>query len=342
VDTTQTVASSAQPAHRLENTPPAAAATAKIAGLLFPLVAFGVLAFGASSVVSLCLGASLALVVGNPYVAHARRLTQLTLALAIVGLGAGVQVRPALAYGAVGFWGTLGALAVCLVFGALLARKLRVNGDTALLIAVGTAICGGSAIATVSKVIGASDEETSAALGTVFLLNGVSLFLFPALAPVVGLDGERFGLWVAFAVHDTSSVIGAALAHGALAVSVATPVKLGRALLILPIAAAIGIWKFRSSVARPVVAVGALPWFLLGFLAMAVFAATVPSFAAHAPEIATGARRLMAVALFSIGASVTRESLRRLGPRALLYGLSLWIAVASISLLLLCAGVADL
>jgi uncharacterized membrane protein YadS len=339
VDTAQTVASSATRAHRLE-TPPAA--TARIASVLLPLGALGVLVFGASSVASLCLGAGLAALLGNPYVVHARRLAQLTLALAIVGLGAEVQLRHALAYGAVGFWGTLVGLAVCLALGALLVRKLRVNRDTGLLIAVGTAVCGASAIATVSKVIGASDEETSAALGTVFLLNGVSLFLFPALAPVVGLDGERFGLWVAFAVHDTSSVIGAALAHGSLAVSVATPVKLGRALLILPIAIGIGIWKFRRSVARPAIAVGALPWFLLGFLAMAVFATSVPSFAAHAPGIAAGARRLMALALFLIGASVTRESLRRLGPHALLYGVVLWIAVASMSLILLRAGVADL
>ena len=139
-----------------------------------------------------------------------------------------------------GFGYTLASIAACLGAGWLLSRVLRVEGRTGLLVTVGTAICGGSAIAAAAPVLGADDHEVSVALAVVFLLNGVALLLFPPLGHWAGLDQGRFGLWAALAIHDTSSVVGAALQYGPRALEVATSTKLARALWIVPVTLGLG------------------------------------------------------------------------------------------------------
>src|SRR5262249_22271999 len=131
------------------------------------------------------------------------------------------------------------SIAVALGLGTLLARALRVGSRTGLLISVGTAICGGSAIAAAAPALRAKEHEVTVALATVFLLNGAALFLFPAIGHAVGLDQTRFGLWAALAIHDTSSVVSASMSFGQRALEVATTVKLARALWIVPVTFAI-------------------------------------------------------------------------------------------------------
>ncbi|MHB1847205.1 MAG: YeiH family protein, partial [Deltaproteobacteria bacterium] len=244
---------------------PLAAAKRDPARLLVPLGAALCLWPKVTPPIALLLGLALALTLGNPYLAVTRRLTHRLLALAVVGLGAGMNLVTVARVGGGGVLYTVLGIATCLTLGTLLARALRVSRDTGLLVTVGTAICGGSAIAAVVPVLDAKDEEVSVSLAIVFVLNAVALFAFPPLGRLFHLSPERFGLWAALAIHDTSSVVGAAVAYGRAAVPVATTVKLARALWIVPVTFGIAAWRARGGRARA--AGGKKPWFILGFLA---------------------------------------------------------------------------
>jgi uncharacterized integral membrane protein (TIGR00698 family) len=273
------------------------------------------------------------LVWGNPFVATTRALSKKLLALSVIGLGAGMDLRVVARAGLHGIGSTVVTITACLALGALLARVLRVGGTTALLIAVGTAICGGSAIAAVSPVARAKEHEVTVALATVFLLNAVALLVFPLIGHVAGLDQDRFGLWAALAIHDTSSVVGAAMTFGPRALEVATVVKLTRALWIVPVTLGVGFFVAR----RPTLAATkqgpvARPWFIAGFLAAAALATAFPSLAPLGHRVSNGARHAMAATLFLIGAGLTRPALRAVGVRPLLMGVALWVAMAGLSL----------
>ena len=288
---------------------------------LLPMVSTGV---------ALLAGVTLALAFGNPYLATTRRATPALLALAVVGLGAGMDLRVVAAVGAHGIGYTVAGIASCFILGALMTRALGVPKLTGALITIGTAICGGSAIAAVVPILRPKEEESSVALATVFLLNAVALFAFPAIGHRVGLSDGQFGLWSALAIHDTSSVVGAAMAWGGHAVAVATTVKLARALWIVPLTLGLGLWQAR----RPGGAAGATkrPWFILGFLAAAALVTFVPPLAPAGQLVAAGARRALVVTLFLIGSNLSGASLRAVGVRPLVLGLGLWIAMASLSL----------
>src|SRR5207245_5084559 len=188
----------------------------RAAGLVFvPLAAALTLWPAVPAPAALALGAALALSVGNPYLGFTRRATHLLLPLALIGLGAGMDLGVVAEAGARGFVYTVLGIAVCFAAGALLLRALRVERDTGLLITVGTAICGGSAIAAVVPILRPKDHEVSVALATVFVLNALGLLFFPPLGHAARLDQAQFGLWAALAIHDTSSVVGAALQYGA-------------------------------------------------------------------------------------------------------------------------------
>jgi uncharacterized integral membrane protein (TIGR00698 family) len=276
--------------------------------------------------VALLAGIALALALGNPFVRHTRRAAQRLLALSVVGLGAGMNLGAVAAAGAQGVLYTIGGIAICLTLGTLLARRLRVPRLTGALITIGTAICGGSAIAAVVPVLRPKEHETSVALATVFLLNAVALVAFPFIGHRVGLSDAQFGLWSALAIHDTSSVVGASVAWGGKAVEIATTVKLARALWIVPLTTGLALWQKRSQkeVRRP--------WFILGFLSAAALVTLVPSLAPVGQMVAAVARKALVATLFLIGANLTRESLARVGLRPLAMGVLLWMAMAALSL----------
>lgn len=277
-------------------------------------------------------GTVLALTVGNPLPARTRVWTQRLLPLAVVGLGADMNLRAVARAGLHGLGYTALSLVVVMALGLWLARALKVTRIAGLLISVGTAICGGSAIAAVAPVLRAEDHDISVALATVFLLNAAALVVFPPLGHAAGLGQEGFGLWAALAIHDTSSVVGAGLAYGPRALEVATTVKLARALWIVPLTVGIGWALARRHPGGPDAPPVKKPWFIAGFLAMAALATFVPALQPPGHLLAAGARRVLVLTLFLIGCGLSRDTLRRVGLRPFLQGLLLWLMVASLGL----------
>ena len=290
--------------------------------------------------VALLTGAFLGLTVGNPFIGHTRKWAKLLLSLSVIGLGAGMDLCVVARAGLDGLVTTAVSITACLALGALLTRALRIPLKIGALVTVGTAICGGSAIAAIAPVLDADEEQSGVALGTVFLLNAVALFVFPAVGHALHLSEHAFGFWAALAIHDTSSVVGAGQVYGPVALSVATTVKLARALWIVPLTFAVGAWAKRCLPAR---AGGPKeraqpPWFIAGFLIAAAVTTYVP--ALHTAGLATSeiAQRVLAITLFLIGAGITRPALAKVGVRPLVHGVTLWIVVASLSLLAVANG----
>ncbi|MFI5297337.1 MAG: YeiH family protein, partial [Polyangiales bacterium] len=289
-----------------------------------------------SSALALIAGISMAVLVGNPYLERTRKLTPTMLGVAIVGLGAGMNLLTVLRAGAHGIGFTVASIGVTLLLARVIGRALKVDDDTSLLIGVGTAICGGSAIAAIAPVIRAKPQQISVALGTVFLLNACALVIFPAIGHRLSLTEDQFGLWGALAIHDTSSVVGATMQYGAHALEVGTTVKLARALWIVPIALAIGWTRRRDESAgkgKP-----NRPWFVLGFLAMAAIVTAVPALASVGHHIELIARRALVATLFIIGANLTPRTLASVGVRPFIQGVALWICVACATLAAIVAG----
>ena len=300
--------------------------------VLLPLGAIACCFPPISTGLGLLLGLALALTVGNPYLDRTRKLTPLLLALSVVGLGAGMDLRVVARVGAHGVLYTVAGISTALLLGALLTRTLAVGRNVGTLISVGTAICGGSAIAAIVPVISAKDDEASVSLATVFLLNAIALFIFPPIGHWAHLTDNQFGLWAALAIHDTSSVVGAAVAWGGTAVQTATTVKLARALWIVPLTFAVSWWHARSGGGSS----GSKqkqPWFIAGFLLAAALVTYLPGLQAAGHLVSATAKQALVVTLFLIGASLTRDALRAVGARPLLLGVLLWILVASASLL---------
>jgi len=279
----------------------------------------------ADAPVALALGLALALTLDNPFPGHTRPAAKLLLQWSVAGLGAGMNLAVIWSAGRSGFGFTVVTIVSVMVLGTLLGRWLRVERSASLLISAGTAICGGSAIAAVSSVIDADEQSISVSLGTVFILNAVALFIFPPLGHFFGLSQQAFGMWAAIAIHDTSSVVGAASHYGAAALQTATTVKLVRALWILPLTFGLG-WLRRGSRGR-----GSFPWFILCFVGTAALHTWLPDQAVF-PAAAHVARRGLNLSLFLIGCGMSRHALRAVGPRPLLQGVVLWASVATASL----------
>jgi uncharacterized integral membrane protein (TIGR00698 family) len=300
-------------------------------GLLF----FGGLLALASftpAAVALVGGTLVALTVGNPWQTQTHTWTHRLLPLAVVGLGADMNLRAVAKAGLHGLGYTAISLTLVLALGWWLARWLKVERDAGLLISVGTAICGGSAIAAVAPVLRAKEHEISVALATVFLLNGAALVIFPPIGHAAGLGQEAFGLWSALAIHDTSSVVGAGLAYGPRALEVATTVKLARALWIVPLTLGIGWFVAHRGEAASEAPPMKKPWFIAGFLAMAALVTFVSGLQVPGHLVAIAARRLLVLTLFLIGAGLSREALRSVGLRPFIQGLLLWLLVGSLGL----------
>jgi uncharacterized integral membrane protein (TIGR00698 family) len=285
---------------------------------------------GVPSWVALGAGLVIALATGRQPPPIVKKLTTYSLQLGVVCLGAGMDLELALRTGVDGALITATSLATAIVLGLWLGKVLKVAGDTPLLVSVGTAICGGSAIAAVASMIKPKDSEMSIALAVVFVLNAIGLVLFPMIGHALGLSETTFGRWAALAIHDTSSVVGAGMAYGATALAIATATKLARALWIVPMT--IGVAVMRRDDVKGRYRDVRWPWFILGFIAAAALATWVPAIHDHADPVVVVGRRLMLAALFLIGLGLSRKALAAVGARPLLLGVILWIVVASVSL----------
>jgi uncharacterized integral membrane protein (TIGR00698 family) len=275
---------------------------------------------------ALALGLALALTIGNPYAGRTSTATRVLLQGSVVALGFGMPLASVAAAGRSGVLFTLVTIVGTILLGTLLGRALGIAHGTTHLISSGTAICGGSAIAAVGPVIGASDEEMSVSLGTVFVLNAIALFAFPPIGRYLGLSQAEFGIWAAIAIHDTSSVVGAASAYGAEALRIATTVKLTRAIWIVPLTLVTALFFRRRGVRV------AIPWFILLFVVASMLRTFFPSQEALWAALVLAGRAGLKVTLFLIGAGLSRRSIAAVGARPLLLGVVLWLAVSLVGL----------
>ena len=310
---------------------------------LLPLAAFG-LAAGfaltpwATPALALALGTLLSLTLGNPAPALTARGARHLLQAAVVGLGFGMPLSAVVSAGRTGILYTVAGIATALTLGLLLGRRLKVERQTSLLITAGTSICGGSAIAALGPAIGARSEAMSVALATVFVLNAVALYLFPPVGHLLHLSQHQFAVWAAIAIHDTSSVVGAAASYGPVALGQATVLKLARALWIVPLTLAASAAARRSG-AHPATAAGAptvrVPWFIGLFVLAAAARSLLPAAAGPVLDGLAGlAKTALVLTLFLIGTGLSRPTLRAVGVRPLVQGVLLWVTVGGLALLL--------
>jgi uncharacterized integral membrane protein (TIGR00698 family) len=280
---------------------------------------------GVTTPIALAAGIVFSLLLGNPWASWSTKASQYLLKVSVVGLGFGLSIQEvwSVGKGAVGY--TVIGILLTIGVGLVLGKILKLQGNTAILISCGTAICGGSAIAAMAPVVGAKDNEIAVSLATVFTLNAVALLLFPLVGHMFQLGQHQFGVWAGLAIHDTSSVVGAAASYGSEALHIGTTVKLTRAAWIAPMALLAGLW-FRSGQKTR------FPLFILGFALAAVLHSLVPQMNTLWHVLNLIARQALVVTLFLIGCGLTREVLRRIGPRPMLHGIILWIAVSVLTL----------
>jgi uncharacterized integral membrane protein (TIGR00698 family) len=298
------------------------------AKIIFILVLILCLSGWISTPVALSLGIIFGLSVRHPYPHFSRSAARILLQVSVVALGFGMNLHEIVKAGRSGFIYTALGISFSLIVGLAIGKLLRIGGNASYLITAGTAICGGSAIAAIGPILHADDEEMAVSLGTVFILNSVALLTFPPIGNAWHLTQSQFGLWAALAIHDTSSVVGAAAKYGAQALTVGTTVKLARALWIVPLALATAAVK-HSKTRVP------LPWFIL-FFCLAALVNTYLSAFGNFDRWAFNAGRLgLTATLFLIGTGISVATLKSVGWRPLLQGVLLWIMVATVTLYLI-------
>jgi len=295
------------------------------------LVASGWLSPPAALVLGIVYGFSF----DHPFHQEARKGSKLLLQFSVVGLGFGMNLHQVIEAGRAGLVYTAFSIAFALLLGSLLGKILRVKATTSYLISAGTAICGGSAIAAISPIAEANDEEIAVSLGTVFILNSIALLLFPSIGLRLRMSQTQFGLWSALAIHDTSSVVGAAAKFGALALAVGTTVKLARALWIVPLSVGTAVVKKSHAHIQ-------WPWFIFFFLLAAVANTYFRALQPALPVLKHLGVLGLTVTLYLIGTGLSMKTIRQVGPRPLLQGILLWIAVAATSLAFICSGLIHL
>lgn len=306
----------------------------KAARILIPVLALLMISPFFTPPVGLLIGTILGLTLGNPYAVATKNYSRLILSWSIIGIGASMNLYVIAQVGIQGLGYTFAGISLAFIAGLLGGRILKVNRNIVLLLCSGTAICGGSAIAAVSPVIKAKDHEISVALATVFLLNAVALFVFPMLGHALGLDETQFGLWSALAIHDTSSVVGAASKYGSRALEIATTVKLARALWIFPMAIIIGyaVSDVTSAEGKKDFKKARPPFFIYGFILAAALVTFIPALKPGGALATQVAKQALVLTLFLIGCGLTRASVKAAGPKALILGVLLWFIVSASTL----------
>jgi uncharacterized integral membrane protein (TIGR00698 family) len=296
-----------------------------IAGLV--VAASGLL----SPPVALAAGIAYGFSFAHPFHTQAHHGSKLLLQLSVIGLGFGMNLHQVLQAGRSGYLYTASSITFALLLGWALGKLLRVKPTTSYLISTGTAICGGSAIAAISPIAEANEDEIAVSMGTIFILNSVALILFPFVGTRLHMTQTQFGLWSALAIHDTSSVVGAAAKFGALALAVGTTVKLARALWIVPLS--LGTAAVKKSNAKV-----QWPWFILFFCLAAVANTYIHVLGPAYPLLKRLGVMGLTATLFLIGTGLSMKTIRQVGPRPLLQGILLWIVVGIGSLVLIRGG----
>lgn len=294
--------------------------------LIFVIIAALCLTPMISSPVALLLGFSLVTVGWVPQQLDINRLTKKLLSYSIIGLGFGINLDQAISASRDGIGLIIVSIFSTLTLGWILTKALRLDQKTGHLIASGTAICGGSAIAAVAPAINAKSEQTSLALATVFVLNSVALFIFPVIGHLLNMSQHAFGVWSAIAIHDTSSVVGAASAYGEEALVTATTLKLARALWIIPVAF-ISALLFKGDSKKI-----SIPFFIVFYCLAILTAHFLPDFQVFYQGVFALSKQSLVLCLFLIGAGITVKKIKEAGMKPLVLGVSLWVTVGSATL----------
>jgi len=296
---------------------------------MFPFIALGCVCLFPviSSPIALILGFTIATLGLVPTQLNIGALTKKLLAFSIVGLGFGINVEQAVQASSDNLGLIVGSIFTTLLMGTLLTKLFKVDPKTGHLVASGTAICGGSAIAAVAPAIDANNEQASHALATVFILNSIALFVFPLVGHALAMSQYNFGLWSAIAIHDTSSVVGAASAYGDEALQIATTVKLARAMWIVPIAF-MSAFIFKGEGKKVTV-----PLFILFYCIAIAIAHYLPQFDTLYQSVFFASKRLLVLCLFLIGCGLTIKHIKNAGYKPMLLGVLLWVTIASSVLL---------
>jgi len=294
------------------------------------IIFIAALAFCFSSLITpplaLLAGILTAQLIGHPYLHLNHKAVQFLLQAVVVGLGFEMDINSAVDAGKSGLVFTLFSIAGTFILGSMLGKWLSVDRKTSHLISSGTAICGGSAIAAISPVIKAEENQTSTALGVIFILNAAALFIFPPIGHWLGLTQQEFGLWSAIAIHDTSSVIGAASKYGNEALETAAAVKLTRSLWIIPAALISSfLFKRRSGKIK-------IPYFILLFIAAMAVNTYIPAIRPFTGGIITLSKAGLMLTLFLIGAGLSKKVLKETGFKPLLQGIILWAVISAAGL----------
>ncbi len=276
--------------------------------------------------IALVIGFIFANTLGHPFPKLSGKATSLLLKGSVVGLGFGMDLHSAIEVGKDGLVLTAATISTVLILGYLIGGALKMPRKLSHLTASGTAICGGSAIAAVAPAVGATQSETTLSLGVIFLLNSVALLIFPPLGHLLGLTDHEFGIWCAMAIHDTSSVVGAASAYSEEALQIATTVKLARALWIIPVSI-LSAYLFRTKDSKI-----SIPWFILYFVVAMVANSYIPHIEVVGTPVYSLSKELLVVTLFLIGSSLSVKSMREVGIKPLTLGIVLWIVVSILSL----------
>lgn len=276
--------------------------------------------------IALLAGLILSFTIGHPFQHWNRKAVKYLLQFSVVGLGFGMNIYEAVAVGKDGIIFTAVSIVSTITVGLILGKIFSTPKKTNILISSGTAICGGSAIAAMAPVIDANESETSISLGIIFVLNSVALFIFPPLGELFGMTQEQFGLWAAIAIHDTSSVVGAAHKYGEVALKIATTVKLERALWIIPISliTAIIFKKNGNKIS--------IPYFIFLYVVAMIINTYVPHIEYVSPYIVDVAKRGLTLTLFLIGAGLSKQALKAIGVKPLIQGILLWVFISILSL----------
>lgn len=305
--------------------------------LLIALVVFPYEIIGTTNIITpafaLFIGLVFALLLKNPDAKFNKKASKYLLQVSVVGLGFGMNVSESIKSGCDGMIFTIASVFGVMILGVLIGYWLHINRKTSYLIASGTAICGGSAIAAVGPIIKANENEMAVSLGIVFILNAIALFIFPIIGRFLNLTEIQFGTWAAIAIHDTSSVVGAGEAYGPLALQTATLVKLTRALWIIPLAI-VTMFIFRDK-RRKI----SIPWFIFLF----IIAMIINTYFKLPQQITTTllvlAKKGLILTLFLIGASLSLSSIKQVGIKPLILAITLWIIIGVSSLFVVIATI---
>lgn len=259
---------------------------------------------------------------GNPFLDLNRKAVNWLLKVAVVGLGFGMNISEAVNAGKSGFLLTVFSIVLTLVLSLFIGKVLKMDRKSSHLIGSGTAICGGSAIAAVSPVIGATEKDISISLGVIFLLNSFALLIFPILGEWLQLSQQDFGLWAAIAIHDTSSVVGAAHTFGDEALKVATTVKLARALWIIPLSVfSVFLFKGKNKKIK-------IPYFIFLFVLAILINSYINLPGILTESITTISKSLLILTLFLIGTGLSVPMIKSAGWKPMILGISLWVIIS--------------